>query len=53
STEEIGKFLGLKGFWNKKLLTRDVLIGAGVACGGAWMLYQFVMDSFGDDVSHQ
>ncbi|ATY46581.1 polyprotein [African eggplant mosaic virus] len=53
SKEEIGKHLKLKGVWNKNLLTRDVLIGAGVACGGAWMIYQIVMDYLTEKVEHQ
>nr|QYA72446.1 polyprotein [Tamarillo fruit ring virus] len=53
SKEEIGKHLKLKGVWNRNLLTRDVLIGAGVACGGAWLIYQYVYDLFNEHVSHQ
>nr|QBB78857.1 polyprotein [Wild tomato mosaic virus] len=51
--EEISRFLKLKGVWNGALLTRDVLIAAGVACGGAWMMYQYLIDSFSDKVDHQ
>ncbi|ABI34614.1 polyprotein [Wild tomato mosaic virus] len=53
SKQDISKFLKLKGVWNGALLTRDVLIAAGVACGGAWMMYQYLMDSFSDNVDHQ
>nr|URG39486.1 polyprotein [Chilli veinal mottle virus] len=51
--EEIAKHLQLEGSWNKTLITRDVLIAAGVACGGAWMIYQYFIDAFRDNVDHQ
>nr|ACX53640.1 polyprotein [Chilli veinal mottle virus] len=51
STEGISKCLQLKGTWNGGLITRDVLIAAGVACGGAWMIYQYFIDS--EQVNHQ
>lgn len=51
STEGISECLRLKGTWNGSLITRDVLIAAGVACGGAWMIYQYFIDS--EQVNHQ
>nr|AGE47830.1 polyprotein [Chilli veinal mottle virus] len=51
SVEGISKCLRLKGRWNGNLITRDVLIAAGVAVGGAWMIYQYFIDS--EQVDHQ
>nr|AGN92431.1 polyprotein [Chilli veinal mottle virus] len=51
SIDDISKCLQLKGTWNGNLITRDVLIAAGVACGGAWMIYQYFIDS--EQVNHQ
>nr|ADP30807.1 polyprotein [Chilli veinal mottle virus] len=44
NAEGISKCLQLKGTWNGSLITRDVLIAGGVACGGAWMIYQYFID---------
>nr|ADP30806.1 polyprotein [Chilli veinal mottle virus] len=51
NAEGISKCLKLKGTWNGSLITRDVLIAMGVACGGAWMIYQYFIDS--GQVNHQ
>nr|YP_006423990.1 6K2 protein [Chilli ringspot virus] len=53
SKEGVSKALKLKSRWNKSLLTRDVLVCAGVAVGGVWLLYQYLVDQFKAPVSHQ
>ncbi|AWA45285.1 polyprotein [Thladiantha dubia mosaic virus] len=39
SSSGISQYLGLKGKWNKSLITRDILILLGVTIGGFWMLW--------------
>nr|AZL49326.1 polyprotein [Henbane mosaic virus] len=53
SKEELSKFLGLKGKWNKTLVTKDILVCLGVAGGAAWMAYEYFKTEVNDDVAHQ
>nr|AFO59882.1 polyprotein [Tobacco vein banding mosaic virus] len=53
SKDEIAAALKLKSRWNKSLITRDLLVCFGVAAGGAWMIYQYLMDRCNEVVEHQ
>nr|ALE99280.1 polyprotein [Habenaria mosaic virus] len=53
SREGIIKSLNLQGKWKGTLLTRDLLVCAGVACGGVWLLYQYVQNFMNEPVEHQ
>ncbi|QVN46486.1 polyprotein [Polygonatnum kingianum mottle virus] len=53
SEEDIVRTLKLKGTWNKSLITRDVIVLAGVLGGGAWMLYTHFKEQFLEPVYHQ
>nr|ACE80685.1 polyprotein precursor [Pepper mottle virus] len=52
SKSSLAKALGLRGVWNKSLIVRDAIIAAGVACGGAWLLYTWFTGKM-SEVSHQ
>nr|NP_734433.1 6K2 protein [Pepper mottle virus] len=52
SKSSLAKALGLRGVWNKSLIVRDAIIAAGVACGGAWLLYTWFTAKM-SEVSHQ
>nr|YP_001552417.1 6K2 [Tobacco vein banding mosaic virus] len=53
SKDEIATALKLKSRWNKSLITRDLLVCFGVAAGGAWMIYQYLMNKCNEVVEHQ
>nr|UQS87546.1 polyprotein [Yam mosaic virus] len=52
SENEMSKYLGLKGRWNKQLLTQDILVMIAVFGGGMWMAYEYLVKSM-DTVQHQ
>ncbi len=41
SQEALSRHLGLKGIWNKTLITGDVIVTGAVIIGGLWMIYEF------------
>ncbi|WAJ59633.1 polyprotein [Paris potyvirus 4] len=41
SQEALSRHLGLKGMWNKALITGDVIVTGSVIVGGIWMIYEF------------
>nr|AFJ92907.2 polyprotein [Narcissus yellow stripe virus] len=53
STHEVSKCLGMKGRWNASLITRDVLVLAGVLGGGIWMLLSHFHSSANEVVHHE
>ncbi|QIJ96721.1 polyprotein [Polygonatum kingianum virus 1] len=53
SENEIANYLKLQGRWNKTLVTRDVIVLAGLIGGGAWMIYTSFKDKFNEKVYHQ
>ncbi|QVN46485.1 polyprotein [Polygonatum kingianum virus 5] len=50
---DMAKHLKLKGRWDKGLITRDILIMAGVAIGGIWMVYEAFSEKFKEVVVYQ
>ncbi|AAC55552.1 putative 6K2 protein, partial [Yam mosaic virus] len=52
SENEMSKYLGLKGRWNKQLLTKDILVMIAVFGGGVWMAYEYLVKSM-ETVKHQ
>nr|WBW87812.1 MAG: polyprotein [Barleria repens mottle virus] len=52
SENAMAKHLHLKGRWNKRLLSRDILVVLAVLGGGAWMAYEHLIKSF-SEVKHQ
>nr|YP_009259517.1 6K2 protein [Wild onion symptomless virus] len=53
TTHSVSKFFNLKGRWNASLITRDILILAGILSGGIWMILQHFSTSFKDVVHHE
>nr|BBE01235.1 polyprotein [Narcissus yellow stripe virus] len=53
SGHEVSKCLGLKGRWNSSLITRDVLVLAGVFGGGIWMLMSHYLSAANETVHHE
>ncbi|CAJ43612.1 polyprotein [Narcissus yellow stripe virus] len=53
SKHDISKCLGIKGRWNSSLITRDVLVLAGVLGGGIWMLLSHYLKSANELVHHE
>nr|YP_009010963.1 6K2 [Narcissus late season yellows virus] len=53
STHEVSKCLGIKGRWNTSLITRDVLVLAGVFGGGIWMLLSHYATAANEVVHHE
>nr|ADP00834.1 polyprotein [Turnip mosaic virus] len=53
STNDMSKFLKLKGKWNKTLITRDVLVICGVLGGGIWMIIQRLQSPKTEPVVHE
>lgn len=53
SESELAKHLKLKGYWNKSLITRDIIIMLGVIGGGCWMAYSYFTEKFSEEVSHE
>nr|BBA07350.1 polyprotein [Turnip mosaic virus] len=53
STNDMSKFLKLKGKWNKTLITRDVLVICGVLGGGVWMVLQSLQSGVTEPVIHE
>nr|BBE01238.1 polyprotein [Narcissus yellow stripe virus] len=53
SKHEVSKCLGIKGRWNASLITRDVLVLAGVLGGGVWMLLTHYSKSANELVHHE
>nr|ULS01670.1 polyprotein [Aconitum mosaic virus] len=38
---EVSKQLGLKGHWNKSLITKDIIVAGFTMFGGLWMIYNY------------
>nr|BCY26845.1 polyprotein [Turnip mosaic virus] len=53
NTNDMSKFLKLKGKWNKTLITRDVLVICGVLGGGIWMIIQHLRTKISEPVTHE
>nr|YP_008320587.1 second 6-kDa protein [Habenaria mosaic virus] len=53
SRDGIIKTLNLQGKWKGTLITRDLLVCAGLACGGVWLLYQYIRNFMNEPVEHQ
>nr|BCD42099.1 polyprotein [Turnip mosaic virus] len=53
NTNDMSKFLRLKGKWNKTLITRDVLVICGVLGGGLWMIIQHLRTKISEPVTHE
>nr|AWJ64346.1 MAG: polyprotein [Potyvirus sp.] len=53
SNNEISSILGLKGRWNKTLITQDLLLLGGLFIGGVWMAYEMFSHNFQKKVCHQ
>nr|YP_010809040.1 6K2 [Ugandan passiflora virus] len=50
---EIGKFLGLKGKWDKKKFTNDAIVAVFSLIGGGWMLWDYFSTSMKEPVITQ
>nr|URN82064.1 polyprotein [Ugandan passiflora virus] len=53
SGSEIGKFLGLKGKWDKKKFTNDAIVAVFSLIGGGWMLWDYFSTSMKEPVITQ
>nr|QCG74723.1 polyprotein [Tobacco etch virus] len=50
---EVAKHLKLKSHWNKRQMTRDIIIALSVLVGGGWMLATYFKDKFNEPVYFQ
>nr|URN82058.1 polyprotein [Ugandan passiflora virus] len=53
SGSEIGKFLGLKGKWDKKKFTNDAIVAIFSLIGGGWMMWDYFSTSMREPVTTQ
>nr|YP_009667119.1 6K2 protein [Tuberose mild mottle virus] len=53
SCNSVSEKLGLKGRWNKELMTRDLVVSASVGIGAAIMLYYWFKGEVESPVHHQ
>nr|WCB70616.1 polyprotein [Shamrock chlorotic ringspot virus] len=53
SASELTSALGLKGLWNKSLVTQDVLLLMATAFGSVWMVYDYYSKKFTEKVRFQ
>uniref|UniRef100_A0A481ULY1 Genome polyprotein n=1 Tax=Dasheen mosaic virus TaxID=29271 RepID=A0A481ULY1_9POTV len=50
---EICKFLDLKGKWDGRKFTNDLIVGAVTLLGGGWLIYEYFSRSMRDPVTAQ
>nr|ATN39852.1 polyprotein [Peanut mottle virus] len=53
SKNELSKRLGLKGRWNKSLVTNDLLVCGMVLFGGVWMVWEYAKSAMNEPVRYQ
>nr|WGV46809.1 polyprotein [Aconitum potyvirus 1] len=53
SADGISKQLGLKGKWNKPLITKDILVAGFTMFGGMWMIYNYLKRAITTNVEFQ
>nr|QED45150.1 polyprotein [Leek yellow stripe virus] len=53
SENDMSKFLGLKGRWNKSVIIKDVVLTGVTMIGGALMMYEYVKGKLSEPMNYQ
>nr|AGG18227.1 polyprotein [Leek yellow stripe virus] len=53
SENDMSKFLGLKGRWNKSVIIKDVVLAGVTVVGGALMMYEYVKGKLSEPMNYQ
>nr|QED45084.1 polyprotein [Leek yellow stripe virus] len=53
SENEMSKFLGLKGRWNKSVIVKDIVLAGVTVIGSVLMIYEYVKGKLGEPMDYQ
>nr|QED45104.1 polyprotein [Leek yellow stripe virus] len=53
SENEMSKFLGLKGRWNKSVIVKDIVLAGVTIIGSVLMIYEYVKGKLGEPMDYQ
>nr|BDX96148.1 polyprotein [Leek yellow stripe virus] len=53
SENDMSKFLGLKGRWNKSVIVKDVVLAGVTIVGGVLMMYEYVKGKLNEPMNYQ